>query len=172
MADGITATYSFTQPEVGASNATWGGKLNTNWATLDALLDGTNPITPDLGTLTINGVEVTTTAAVLNLLDSQNLSGGFIQTNYDAGIQSSGTFTPDPLQGNSQRATNNGAHAIAPFAQSTNVSIEYTNGASAGAVDISAFDIQKGAFTDNPGDVFLVNIQVCNSTSIIVVDAV
>lgn len=39
MADGITANYSFTLPEVGASADSWGGKLNDNWTALDALLD-------------------------------------------------------------------------------------------------------------------------------------
>ena len=38
MADGITINYEFVQPEVGASQDTWGGKLNDNWAALDALL--------------------------------------------------------------------------------------------------------------------------------------
>jgi hypothetical protein len=38
MADSTTATYLFTQPEVGASDDTWGTKLNANWAKLDGFL--------------------------------------------------------------------------------------------------------------------------------------
>lgn len=69
MADTTTTTYGLTKPEVGASEDTWGTKLNTNLDTLDDLLDGTTAIAPNLSTLTINGVAVTSTAAELNILD-------------------------------------------------------------------------------------------------------
>lgn len=69
MADTTTTTYGLTKPEVGASEDTWGTKLNTNLDTIDDLLDGTTAIAPNLSTLTISGTAVTATAAELNVLD-------------------------------------------------------------------------------------------------------
>ena len=61
---------TITKPVVGGDENTWGTKLNT---ALDVIVDASNgtsgTIAPDLTTLTINGTDVTTTAAELNVVD-------------------------------------------------------------------------------------------------------
>ena len=69
MADTTTTTYSLTKPEVGASADTWGTKLNTNFDTIDDLLDGTTAISPNLSGFKVGGTTITSTGAELNILD-------------------------------------------------------------------------------------------------------
>lgn len=89
MADTTTTTYGLTKPEVGASQDTWGGKLNTNFDTLDDLLDGTTAIAPNLtaGSWKVSGTAITATAAELNYVDGVTSA---IQTQLDAKAATNG----------------------------------------------------------------------------------
>lgn len=88
MADGSTTSYSFTLPEVGASEDSWGTKLNANWSLADDLLDGTSAIAPNLteGSWKVGGVAVTSTATELNLLDG--VTATTAELNYVDGVTS------------------------------------------------------------------------------------
>lgn len=103
---------------------------------------------------------------------TDTLTVGFNATSFSAGTKSSGTFTPDPANGNFQHATNNGAHTLAPPASVCSIIIEYVNGASAGTVTTSGFDLVDGdGFTTTNGAYFQCIIVVTENKSSLTIKA-
>ena len=100
---------------------------------------------------------------------TENLTAGYTSTAYNAGTKSSGTFTPDPANGNLQKAVNGGAHTLAPpsvgSGDAVSVIIQYTNNGSAGTITTSGFTKVLGSFTTTNADDFFCFITVINGFS-------
>lgn len=99
-----------------------------------------------------------------------NLTAGFTATAFNAGTKTTGTFTPDPANGNLQRYINGGAHTLAPPSTGTGNSLtmvaQMTNNGSAGALTTSGFTKVTGdSLTTTNGDDFMFHITVVNGFS-------
>lgn len=155
----------------GATNAT---DARTNLGVtgvISDISDGTTEINPDLGTTTkYDGT--TLVGRPLTDGETNTLGKGFDVTDYDAGTKTTGTFTPDPAEGNQQYAINGGAHTLAPPASSCTMTVDYTNNGSAGAITTSGFDLVTGdPFTTTDTHTFRCFISVGQVGSILNVRA-
>lgn len=80
---------SITKPTVGGNEDTWGSTINTALDTIVNAVNGTSGTTaPNLSTLTINGTNVTSTAAELNKLDG--FTGVVDDLNYAKDLRATG----------------------------------------------------------------------------------
>lgn len=129
--------------------------------------DATNLVDADIG-VTVQGYDADTLKADV----SDNLTVGFSASDYAAGTQTTGTFTPDPANGNFQTATNGGAHTLAPPSLSCTMVVLYTNNGSAGAITTSGFSLVNGdAFTTTDTEQFVCYLTKIGSSSVLTVTA-
>lgn len=111
-------------------------------------------------------------ADILKADTADTLTAGFDTTDHNGGTQSSGTYTPDPADGNSQYIVNGGAFTLAPPASSTTIVLHITNNGSAGAITTSGFTKKIGAdFTTTDADEFLCTMTRANGVSVLYVEA-
>jgi hypothetical protein len=154
-ADGVAGNPSLT---VGASSNTASGVIQV--AVYTDTIGGTNnakAITPlqlqkAIG-VTVQGYDANTVKSNA----TKTLTAGYPTTAVSDGTLSSGTYTPSPLTGSFREVTNNGAHTLAPptTTGSLTMIVEYTNGASAGAITTSGWTKVTGdTFTTTSGNKF------------------
>jgi hypothetical protein len=100
------------------------------------------------------------------------LTAGYAATPYNAGTQTSGTYTPDEANGNLQYAVNGGAHTLAPPTNNCTIVIQYTNNASAGSIATSGFTLVDGdTISTTNGDDFFFYVTKLNGFSHLTVKA-
>lgn len=138
----ITSAGAVTESEITLADVTTGNATTSQHGFLKKLSNVAGQFMNGVG----NWVQVT----YANIASGQIPSGvGLIATSGSGGTVTTGTVTFDPQSvGNFVHYTNNGAHTLAPPAGVCTMSVEITNGASAGAITTSGFTKVYGdAFT-------------------------
>lgn len=107
----------------------------------------------------------------VKLAGGQKVVGGYSIQPASLGTMSS--FTLNPLLGNYQYGTNNGAFTITAPTVDCAIDVLITNGASAGAISFSGFTVGTtgDSFTTTNGHKFILSIRRINSVATYVIKA-
>jgi hypothetical protein len=127
-----------------------GGDLDLNGHDITGMVIGTDVQAYDADTLKADTDDV--------------LTAGFGLTDDDDGTKTTGTYTPIYTGGNGKKIVNGGAFTLAPMAASSNLVVQVTNNASAGAVTTSGWTKLTGDdLTTTDGDDFMLYCTRINS---------
>lgn len=95
--------------------------------------------------------------------ETATLATGYATTSHDLGTITTGTVTPDEVDGQFQYYVNGGAHTLAPPANDTVITVQITNNGSAGAITTSGFTRTTGdTFTTTNGHDFIADMRRIN----------
>lgn len=169
-------------PVAGVPTYTWDG---AKWTTIGAPISGKTPVYTDgsnamTAALTLAGNPINPTdAADKNYVDTkalalsggQTITGGFAVAPH---ALPSGSFTLNPLLGNYQYITNNGAFSIAPPTVDCAVDLLITNGPNAGTISMTGFVVGSNygdPYTTTNGSMFIFSMRRINGVSTVVFKA-
>jgi len=100
---------------------------------------------------------------ILKADTADELTAGFSAAAYNAGTQTTGTYTPDVDNGNFQYTINGGAHTLGVPSKNCTMVILYKNNASAGTVTTSGYTKVDGdTISTTDGDEFFFYITRVN----------
>lgn len=166
--DGDFATWDNAGNIIGGQNPTNFGSLpnKASIVTTDALVGYDTEASNIFSRFSLGNVAALF-ASLTETLTNKTLTDPKVSFNsYNAGTQSSGTFTPTYTNGNTQTATNGGAHTFAPQSGNGSIVVHYTNNSSAGSIATSGFTIVTGdSLTTTDSDEFLFYSVVIGSVS-------
>jgi hypothetical protein len=107
--------------------------------------------------------DIPTDDTILHNNETDTLTVGFLSDPFDNGTKSSGTFTVDAANGSLQYVSNGGAFTLGLPADGTSVQLLIINVASAGAINLSAFDFIAGDDLDTVvGNEFMASVSNIN----------
>jgi len=111
---------------------------------------------------------------LLQVIGGQTITGGFAITPFNIGTVTTGAVIPNPLVGNYQYLTNNGAFTLAAPAVDCAIDILITNGSTAGVITFSGFTVN--AVTGEPltttnGSKFIISLRRINGVSTYLIKA-